>query len=197
MNRFALMLSLGVVLLAGAACEEEASGPCGAGILGTILEVTDGDTVRINELDEKIRLLGIDTPETNATNKGDCPLPWGEMTPEEQATYGKSCCFGDQAKLQVVTLLPPGTEVCLVNPEGGDLAKDSFGRYLADLYVNDSWFNGKLVVAGLARANKDFPHPTRSQELEDAQTKANLNLAGLWGFCFQPGTGGGGEGPCE
>lgn len=183
------------LLMAGmlVGCDGEDAGECPGGILATVVQVTDGDTFMVNELSEKIRLLGIDTPETSGTNAQACPKPFAQMTPEEQITYGEDCCFGSEAKTMLVSLLPPGTEVCLANPEGGALALGVYGRYLADVYVEDSWVNGKLVMGGFARANTSFPHPTRSEELVQMSQLAASNATGLWGFCFQ----GSPEGPCE
>jgi endonuclease YncB( thermonuclease family) len=185
----ALLLAGG--LLTG--CDGEEAGECPGGIVATVVQVTDGDTFMVNELGEKIRLLGIDTPETSATNASACPKPWEQMTPEEQLTYGDDCCFGIEAKTMLTYLLPPGTEICLANPEGGSLSLGVYGRYLADVYVEDSWINGKLVMSGFARANASFPHPTRSEELVQMSQLAAANATGLWGFCFQ----GSPEGPCE
>jgi len=188
----ALMTAFLLFALLGG-CDGEEAGECPGGIAATVLKVTDGDTFMVNELNEKVRLLGIDTPETSATNAQKCPKPWEQMTPEEQLTYGEDCCFGGEAKTMLTYLLPPGTEVCLANPEGGNLSLGVYGRYLADVYVEDSWVNGKLVMSGFARANPSLPHPTPAGELVQMSQTAASNAAGLWGFCYQ----GSAEGPCE
>jgi micrococcal nuclease len=195
MRLLSLTLATALLLSGLAGCDGEESGACPGGFSATVLQVTDGDTIKVDGFDEKVRLLGIDTPETNGTNPQDCPLPWDNMTPEEQGQYMDTCCYGEQAKAMLEFVLPIGTEVCLVNPEGGDLAKGVYGRYLADVYLEDgSWLNGKMVGGGYARANTSFPHPTRFEELKTLQAQAENGGAGMWGFCTTPDPG---EGPCD
>jgi micrococcal nuclease len=165
------------------ACEEEASGPCGDGMQATVIQVIDGDTIKVDGLDATVRLVGIDTPETNGTNSQDCPAPWSEMSLEDQVTYSETCCYGSEAKTALTVQLPAGTEVCLVNPAGGALNKGVYDRYLADVYVNQAWINGKMVSGGYARPSQDWPHPTHQALLDAFSAKAYAAGAGLWGAC--------------
>jgi len=189
-----LLPALWVVL--AASCDDGGSSECPGGSPATIVQVTDGDTFKVSELQTAVRLLGLDTPETNASNAQECPLMWDQMTPEQQDQYNTACCYGEQAKKTLAALLPPGTSVCLANPQGGDLLKDMFGRYLADVYLEKSWVNGKMVASGQARTFAAFPHPTKAAVLDDLQTKAATAGIGLWGFCYEGGSGDG-EGPCD
>jgi len=183
MKRTMLLLAIGLCGLA-ASCGDEGGddGSC-SGQVVTVLSVVDGDTVKSEELDGNIRLLGVQAPETSGTNSKDCPVPWETMSAEDKDEYREDCCYGEQAKAFLTGLLPPGTRICLVNPEGGKLAPDMYQRTLADVYVGSTYVNAKLIVSGYARAYKDFPHPTNSEQFEELQDQAKANLVGLWGYC--------------
>jgi len=157
--------------------------------LVTVLTVVDGDTLKAEELDKSIRLLGVNTPETNGTNPEKCPLVWEDMDEEDKAKYAEDCCYGEQAKTFLKDLLPPGTQVCLVNPEGGAPEKDIYERTLADAYVGSNYVNAKIIVSGYGRAYKDFPHPTNSPQFEQLQDQAKANHVGLWGYCATSDSG--------
>jgi|APSaa5957512622_1039677.scaffolds.fasta_scaffold127485_1 endonuclease YncB( thermonuclease family) len=195
MKRLLQHTLLALIAATSFACDEAAVSECPGGTLAMVVQVTDGDTVKVSTLAEKVRLLGIEAPETNFTNASDCPAVWEEMSLEDQSSYNETCCYGDQSKEMLQFLLPQGIDICLVNPNGGDLEKGVYGRYLADIYLLDgTWINGKQVAGGYARANSGFPHPTRSEELKGLEGLGALNGAGLWGYCSVAEEG---EGPCE
>ncbi len=183
MTRILTLVVIGSCCLA-AACDEESTGDgsC-AGQMVTLLAVVDGDTLKAEELDKNIRLLGVNAPETSGTNPEACPLKWDNMSVAEQEEFREDCCYGDQAKLFMTDLLPPGTPICLVNPKGGKPEKDMYQRTLADVYVGSTFVNAKLITSGYARAYKDFPHPTHADEFEQLEDQAKANLMGLWGYC--------------
>lgn len=172
-----------------AGCETESERDlCQGGMNATIQQVIDGDTLRVRELDAPVRLLGINAPETHETNSKKCPKSWDMFSPQEQKTYMEECCFGEQAKRMLESILKPGDAVCLINPEGGRLDMDMYGRVLADAYTSDgAWVNGKMVVGGYARSYDEFPHPTKAVELDEMEYKAQANGAGLWGACSPEG----------
>src|SRR5579862_7051577 len=98
----------------------------------TVRRVIDGDTivVSIGGRDQRVRLIGIDTPETVSPVK---PVQ----------------CYGKQASSHTKALLPPGTAVRLV----GDVeARDVYGRLLAYVYRrSDGLFvNLELATDGFA-----------------------------------------------
>ena len=80
----------------------------------TVTRVIDGDTivVALGGHDERVRLIGIDTPETVSPVK---PVQ----------------CYGKQASNHTKALLPPGTAVRLVRDVE---ARDVYGRLLAYVY---------------------------------------------------------------
>jgi len=94
--------------------------------------VVDGDTIHL-EGDEKVRLVGVDTPELHSTNSD-----------ERRRAY--------EAKGFVENLCPAGTTIGL---DVDDLEReDKYGRTLAIVYVNidGSWvsLNTELLRRGYA-----------------------------------------------
>ena len=103
-------------------------------LAATVVKVIDGDTIdlRFGDTIERVRLIGIDTPETVKPN-----------TPVQ--------CYGPEASAHTKSLLPKGTAVTVER----DLEpRDTYGRLL--LYVHraaDQLFvNLDLAQGGFARA---------------------------------------------
>jgi micrococcal nuclease len=133
--------------------------------LAVVGVVVDGDTidVRIGGRDERVRLIGIDTPETKRPD-----------TPVE--------CFGAEATARTEALLPPGTEVRL---ERDVVARDDYGRLLAyvrrasdDLFVNEA-----LVRDGYALVSTFPPNVAHAETFVEAARRAESDGAGLWSAC--------------
>lgn len=162
---YARGVRLGLVfsLLALGACRDD--GPPAAPDTGVVEWVIDGDTidVTINGTDERIRLLGIDTPETKVPN-----------TPAE--------CFGPEAAARTAELLPVGTEVRL---ERDIVARDDYGRLLAYVYrlSDDLLINEALVRDGYARPLWIEPNGALHGRVVDAARAAEAADVGLWAAC--------------
>jgi micrococcal nuclease len=133
--------------------------------VATVTHVVDGDTidVRIGGRDERVRLIGVDTPETKQPN-----------TPVE--------CFGLEATAFTQSLLPEGTVVRLTRDV---VPRDDYGRLLAyvhraddDLFVNDA-----LVRGGYAQPFTFPPNVTYAEQFVDAARDAEAASAGLWSAC--------------
>ncbi len=128
----------------------------------------DGDTVdlRIGSTTERVRLLGIDTPESVATH-----------VPDQ--------CFGTEASAALAQLLPIGTSVDVSRDTE---ARDRYGRLL--LYLNRSddglFVNEWLVANGFAEAVFYEPNTTHRPLLNQAQRQATADGVGLWGHCDGP-----------
>jgi micrococcal nuclease len=137
----------------------------GIGVRATVIEVVDGDTldVRIGGQRERLRLLGIDTPETV---KPDSPVE----------------CFGPEASAYAGELLPPGTDVLLQRDRQ---ARDRFGRLLAYLWrASDGRFvNEAMLAGGYARLLVIEPNTVRRPALAAAASEARAARVGLWGSC--------------
>ena len=128
--------------------------------LHTVEEVVDGDTLVI-ENDIRVRLLGIDAPET------------GE-------------CYSAEAKKEL-SKLTLGKEIVL---EKDQTSKDGFDRLLRYVIVrnenpdvDDVFVNHELVQGGYARAMYTKPNRRYIQQLQADEREAESDKAGLWGAC--------------
>jgi micrococcal nuclease len=134
----------------------------------TVVKVIDGDTidVRIGRDVIRIRLLGIDTPETKDPRK---PVQ----------------CFGPEASRRTSELLPKGTVVHL---EADVETHDAFGRTLAYVHRSDGLFvNLSLVTDGFADVLIIAPNGSHADEFTAAAAAARAEPRGLWKACGGPG----------
>jgi endonuclease YncB( thermonuclease family) len=130
----------------------------------TVVKVVDGDTLDIDVPDDeydctRIRLWGIDTPETKSTKYG--------------VMY-----FGPEAA-QFATELVLGEDVTVYLDEG-NRTRGKYGRLLAYVKLPDGRFlNEALVVEGYAYADLRFRHGlyNRYKQLEAV---ARRQKKGLW-----------------
>ena len=134
-----------------------------------VLNVVDGDTIDIRDDVRgrlRIRVLGIDTPETKKPGH----------------TIG---CWGPQAtQFAVDTLL--GQQVAFVTDPTQDRT-DGFGRTLAYLVKGDGWnYSIEAARAGTARAYVYADNPVQLYaEIARAEQEAKEAGRGLWGPpCF-------------
>lgn len=143
-----------------------AAGPPGT---ATVDRVIDGDTieVRIGGRTERVRLLGIDTPETKDPRR---PVQ----------------CYGKEASAHTGQLLPHGTNVRLVRDVEG---RDKYGRLLAYVYrLHGGLFvNLDLAKGGYAALYTYPPNVAHAAELRAAVDQARAQGRGLWGACGRPG----------
>ncbi|MBM4264807.1 MAG: nuclease [Deltaproteobacteria bacterium] len=134
------------------------------GDLRQVVRVVDGDTLVLAP-NEKVRLIGVDTPETVHPNKA-------------------VQCFGKDAKAFARALLENQT-VRLVFDERYTKQnhKDKFGRTLGYVYLADGrMLNAELIRQGYAHAYTRFPFHYLA-EFRDLEREARQSGAGLWSFC--------------
>lgn len=130
-----------------------------------VVEVVDGDTivVAIDGREERVRLIGIDTPETKHPTK-----------PVE--------CFGPEASAFAAVLLQVGTEVLV---ERDLVGRDDYGRLLGYVHIPATgvFANRELVRRGYARPLTIEPNSTYAPEFAaDARAAERENL-GIWAEC--------------
>ncbi|HWL42755.1 MAG TPA: thermonuclease family protein [Ilumatobacter sp.] len=137
----------------------------------TVEWVVDGDTIDvvIDGRTERVRLIGIDTPEVAHTG-----------TPERPGNPAE--CFGDAASAFTGRLLPEGTPVRL---ERDVVARDDYGRLLAYVYRADDgvFVNYELARQGYAQPMTFPPNTAHAERFVDAARLAEADDAGLWAAC--------------
>lgn len=123
-----------------------------------VLDVIDGDTIKVRTTDGtvNVRLLLVDTPETNRK----VPQP-----------YGKEATRFAEEKLnrKIVTLELDGPQY------------DRYDRMLAYVWIEDQLFNHLLLQEGLARLAYVYDPPYKHYEImEEAEQKARKSQKGIW-----------------
>jgi micrococcal nuclease len=128
-------------------------------ITAYVFETVDGDTVKvkINNREETIRMILVDTPETKHPSKPEQP-------------FGK-----EASEFTRNTLLNKHVDI-----ELGIQERDKYGRLLAYIYIDGEMFNKMLVEKGLARVAV-FPHNTKYlDEFKELESKAKQQAIGIW-----------------
>ena len=131
----------------------------------TVTRVIDGDTIdaNIGGHHERVRLIGIDTPETKKPN-----------TPIQ--------CYGPEASDFTKHTLTVGTRVSIRRDAE---ARDDYGRLLAYVYrSSDGLFvNLELARLGYARPLTIAPNTAFATEFVQAARDAEAANRGLWAAC--------------
>lgn len=128
---------------------------------GTVVSITDGDTLRleVDGAELRVRLIGIDTPEIN---------------PEVE-------CFGPEAEAALAALAPPGSTLGFSYDRD---RRDQYDRELLYLFAADGTsINLTLVEQGFARAVLFEPNDSLWNQLRAAERSAQQSRLGLWGSC--------------
>ena len=126
---------------------------------GTVVRIVDGDTihVRIDNRIEKVRYIGVNTPEVHHPPKGE------EPGGREAAEVNRSLVDARHVRLE--------TDV---------QTRDRYGRLLAYVWVGDVMVNAELVRQGYAQV-MTVPPNVRHQELFlKLQREAREAGRGLW-----------------
>lgn len=122
-----------------------------------VVRVVDGDTLELAG-DVRIRLLGVDTPET--VHPDVPPEPWGA----EAAEFTQQFCAAGPVRLTF-----------------DRERQDRYGRYLAFVWRGDELLNERLVAAGLSPAITKYPFsPAMKDRLRAAERDAKRKKLGLW-----------------
>lgn len=139
-----------------------------------VVKVIDGDTFEIKYRGkvEKIRLIGIDTPEAHANAKAE----------KDAARTGRDIKVivkqGNDASNFVKQLVPGGSTV-MVELDVNE--RDKYGRMLVYLYLEDGrMINEEIVNAGYANLMTYPPNVKYKDRLLSAYRLARENKRGLW-----------------
>ncbi|MEN9558669.1 MAG: hypothetical protein RL141_1038 [Candidatus Parcubacteria bacterium] len=131
----------------------------------TVISVADGDTfdVRLDDgIEARVRMLGVDTPETVDPRK---PVQ----------------CFGLEASTFTKQLLTDARVLLEEDPLADE--RDLYGRLLRNVVTETGIdLNAELIAEGYARAYLSFPiDPVRKKQLTDLEATAKAEGKGLWG----------------
>ncbi len=140
-----------------------------------VVKVYDGDTFkcRLESGEEvKVRLIGIDTPESRRNRKAYRDAEKSGKSVEEIVRLGK------MASEFTKRLIPPGTVVYL---ETDVQLHDRYGRLLAYVYLPDGrMLNEVLVEEGYATVYTFPPNVKYAERFVELQRKAMMERRGLW-----------------
>lgn len=133
-----------------------------------ISRIVDGDTVEISS-GEKIRLIGVDTPEK-----------FGEVNTEEFESVENKTCLKEYA-YKATKFMEENLEDKKVNMSTDYLVGDkgSYGRKLRYIEHNGTDYNKRLVEQGLARVYTEKSSIRMDSYLEE-EKQARKNKKGLW-----------------
>jgi micrococcal nuclease len=169
--RHPVLSSALVLVLAGCAVAGGRAGQVTDDGRGTVVRVLDGDTldIEIAGATERVRLIGVDTPEIAHPAMGSRPA-----NPAE--------CYGDAAKRYTASLFPEGTQVELARDV---VPRDDYGRLLAYVYRHDDriFLNYELARQGYAQPLTIEPNSAFRERIVDAAVRAEHEGAGLWSAC--------------
>lgn len=128
----------------------------------SVVHIADGDTIDITVNNKKIRvrLLGINSPESVAQNR-----------PVE--------CYGKEAGIYMKTLVEGKSVRVELDPQKPEF--DEYGRLLAYIYEGDNFVNMQMISSGNAYEytyhNEKYKYQT---EFKTAQKMAKESGLGLW-----------------
>jgi micrococcal nuclease len=130
--------------------------------LARVERVVDGDTIqiRLNGRSERVRYIGIDTPES--------------VKPGARVE-----CFG-KAAAAANRRLVDGREVRLAYDAE---TRDRYGRLLAYVYRGELLVNAELIRRGYAKPLEIAPNLAHAGELRRLASTARRGRRGLWSRC--------------
>jgi micrococcal nuclease len=133
-------------------------------ITATVSHITDGDTfiANINGIQQTIRIIGINTPESKKPN-----------TPIQ--------CYAKKAADYLASLIPPGTVIQL---QVGRAPQDKYNRLLAYVWKGDQSISELLLINGYARALAIKPNIEYAAHYAALMQQAQHSRAGMWGICL-------------
>jgi micrococcal nuclease len=126
---------------------------------GVVVRIVDGDTihVRLGERTEKVRYIGVDTPEVHHPSKG------AEPGGPEAAVVNRELVDGRRVRLELDAQ-----------------ARDRHGRLLAYVWVEEMMVNAELLRRGFAQVMTIPPNVRHQTLFLRLQREARAAGRGLW-----------------
>jgi len=113
-------------------------------LVGKVLSIHDGDTITVllasQSIKEKVRLLGVDTPEVDFNGKSQGPA-------------------AEMARDYLKSLLPINSTINIELPKSG---LDSNGRYLGKIIFNGVDINLEMLKAGMGAVYFIYPYDKKT-----------------------------------
>lgn len=131
----------------------------GEAIEGTVVRVVDGDTIHVKLWGrvEKVRYIGVNTPETHHPTRGE------EPGGREAAEMNRRLVAGQRVRIELDVR-----------------ARDRHGRLLAYVWVGDLMVNAELVRLGYAQVMTVPPNVKYQELFVKLQREARDANRGLW-----------------
>lgn len=132
--------------------------------LYSVIEIHDGDTISVNmnSRTEIIRMIGIDTPESQRPNT---PV---QCFAKEATNFTKSLIGQNKVRLQADPL---------------NTNRDRYDRLLRYVFLADgTLLQTKIISGGYGFSYTQFPY-LRAIEFEAIENQAEKAKRGLWGVC--------------
>ncbi|MEO5627294.1 MAG: thermonuclease family protein [Candidatus Saccharimonadales bacterium] len=129
-----------------------------------VVDFADGDTISVdmNGTTEKIRFIGVDTPETHDPRKA-------------------VQCFGQAASDFTKGYI--GKQPVRLEADPTNTNRDRYNRLLRYVYLqNGSLVNAEIIKQGYGFAYVSFPF-TKLEEFKNYQKQAQSQKLGLWNSC--------------
>ena len=125
-----------------------------------MVRVVDGDTfiINYNGKEERVRLIGVDTPESVHPNE------------EKNTAFGKKVSNFSKEKLT-------NKEVQI---EFDVSQRDKYGRLLCYVYVDGQMYNKLLLEEGFAKVATYPPNVKYVEDFTKIQKEARENKKGMW-----------------
>ncbi len=134
-------------------------------VTGTVTKVSDGDTIHITTPEQtklKVRLYGIDAPETPKINhRTGAVNKTGQPYGEEAWQEIKDKIMGKQVKLEILDI-------------------DKYKRVVGIIWLDDRNINLEMVLEGYAEAFVEYLKPPYRSEFLAAEQQAKSANRGIW-----------------
>ncbi len=144
--------------------------------LVTVIKITDGDTlwVRYEGQREKLRLIGIDTPESKANKKAKRDAKRSGQDVETIIALGKRATEYVRSRVRLGIRMKIEFDV---------EQRDTYGRLLGYVYLpNGKMLNEEIVKAGYANVMTVPPNVKYKDRFLKAYKEARESKRGLWEY---------------
>lgn len=157
-----VLLVIVVVVVTRGSEERQPPPKLASPVTARVVRVVDGDTiaVRVGSRLERVRYIGVDTPETV---KPSSPVQ----------------CFGKRASAFNGRLVGGRSVRLRFDRE----LRDRYGRLLAYVFVGERFVNAELVRRGYATTLRIPPNDSRAPQLASLERAAMRRGRGLWAAC--------------